>query len=60
MKLKSRNTPLPASRPLADPRPWSRLAYVRAHALKHGMRAAKLTAVRDCIRALKLERPRLP
>lgn len=53
--------PAPAlSRLPAARRPWRRLAYIRAYTLKYGMRAAKLTAIRDCIQALKAERPRLP
>lgn len=35
------------------PMTWEKLAYTRAYTLQHGIRAAKLTAVIDCIRYLR-------
>lgn len=37
------------------PPTWDKLAYTRSYTFQHGMRAAKLTAVIDCIRAIRLE-----
>lgn len=37
------------------PTTWTKLAYARAYTLKYGMRAAKLTAVIDCIKAIRQE-----
>lgn len=43
------------------PATWDKLAYTRAYTIQHGMRAAKLTAVIDCIRCLRREgQMRLP
>lgn len=41
------------------PTTWTKLAYTRAYTLQYGMRAAKLTAVIDCIKAIRREE-RLP
>lgn len=35
------------------PTTWTKLAYTRAYTFQYGMRAAKLTAVIDCIKALR-------
>lgn len=35
------------------PQTYSKLCYTRCYTLKYGMRAAKLTAVIDCIKALR-------
>lgn len=35
------------------PTTWATLAHTRAYTLKYGMRAAKLTAVIDCIKAIR-------
>ena len=35
------------------PSNWHKLAYTRAYTIRYGMRAAKLTAVIDCIRAIR-------
>ena len=35
------------------PNTWTKLAYTRSYTFKYGMRAAKLTAVIDCIKALR-------
>lgn len=37
------------------PTTWTKLAYTRSYTLKYGMRAAKLTAVIDCIKAIRQE-----
>lgn len=37
------------------PASWDKLAFTRAYTLRHGMRAAKLTAIIDCIRCLRRE-----
>lgn len=42
-----------------QPDTWTKLAYTRYYTLQHGMRAAKLTAVIDCIKAIRQE-GRLP
>lgn len=43
------------------PTSWTKLAYTRSYTIKYGMRAAKLTAVSDCIRAIRQEgQPPLP
>lgn len=43
------------------PTTWTKLAYTRAYTFQYGMRAAKLTAVMDCIKAIRREnRMRLP
>jgi hypothetical protein len=39
------------------PTAWTKLAYTRSYTLKYGMRAAKLTAVIDCIKAVRQEEP---
>lgn len=39
------------------PTTWTKLAYTRSHALRYGMRAAKLTAIIDCIRCLRRDGP---
>lgn len=39
------------------PSTWEKLAYTRSYTLQYGMRAAKLTAVIDCIRCLRREGP---
>jgi hypothetical protein len=39
------------------PATWTKLAYTRSYTLKYGMRAAKLTAVIDCIKAVWQEEP---
>ena len=39
------------------PTSWTKLAYTRSYTLKYGMRAAKLTAVIDCIKAVRQEEP---
>lgn len=39
------------------PSTWTKLAYTRSYALKYGMRAAKLTAVIDCIKAVRQDGP---
>ncbi|WP_296201321.1 hypothetical protein [uncultured Hyphomicrobium sp.] len=36
-----------------EPSTYMKLAYTRSYTLKYGMRAAKLTAVIDCIKALR-------
>ena len=44
-----------------QPDTWLKLAYTRSYTFKYGMRAAKLTAAIDCIKALRQEEPlRLP
>lgn len=35
------------------PTTWTKLAYTRSYTIKYGMRAAKLTAVIDCIKAIR-------
>ena len=35
------------------PDTWTKLAYTRAYTFQYGMRAAKLTAVIDCIKAIR-------
>lgn len=42
-----------------QPDTWTKLAYTRYYTLQYGMRAAKLTAVIDCIKAIRQE-GRLP
>lgn len=37
------------------PTTWTKLAYTRSYTLQYGMRAAKLTAVSDCIKAIRRE-----
>jgi len=37
------------------PSTWTKLAYTRCYTFQHGMRAAKLTAVIDCIKAIRQE-----
>ena len=32
---------------------WQKLAYARAYTIRYGMRAAKLSAVIDCIKAVR-------
>lgn len=39
-----------------SPNTWEKLAYTRAYMFKYGMRAAKLTAAIDCIKAIRQER----
>ncbi|WP_156827186.1 hypothetical protein [Hyphomicrobium zavarzinii] len=39
------------------PATWDKLAYTRAYTLQHGMRAAKLTAVIDCIKYIRRDGP---
>ena len=39
------------------PSDWQKLAYARSYALKHGMRAAKITAVVDCIKYMRRSGP---
>ena len=39
------------------PQNWQKLAYARSYALKFGMRAQKLTAVIDCIKAVRQQDP---
>lgn len=39
------------------PTTWTKLAYTRSYTLQYGMRAAKLTAVIDCIKAIRQEGP---
>jgi len=39
------------------PTTWIKLAYTRAYTIQYGMRAAKLTAVIDCIRAIRQNGP---
>ena len=39
------------------PYTWLKLANTRCYTLKHGMRAAKLTAVADCIKLLRQDGP---
>ena len=40
-----------------SPATWTKLAYTRSYTLKYGMRAAKLSAVLDCIKAVRQEEP---
>lgn len=35
------------------PSTWEKLAYTRAYTFQYGMRAAKLTAVIDCIKHIR-------
>lgn len=37
------------------PTTWTKLAYTRCYTFQYGMRAAKLTAVIDCIKAIRKE-----
>jgi len=39
------------------PSTWTKLAYTRSYTLKYGMRAAKLTAIIDCIKAVRQQDP---
>lgn len=39
------------------PTTWIKLAYTRSYTLKYGMRAAKLSAVIDCIKAMRNQDP---
>lgn len=39
------------------PSAWTKLAYTRAYTIRYGMRAAKLTAVIDCIKAIRQQAP---
>lgn len=39
------------------PSDWHKLAYARSYTLKYGMRAAKLSAVIDCIRHMRQSGP---
>lgn len=40
-----------------EPSTWQKLAYARSYALKHGMRAAKLSAAIECIRHVRRSNP---